>query len=140
MDLHDTDLAQLVLPALERALFPGRRRDLQAIYLFGSVAQGRTRPDSDIDIALLCEAPIDFGLLLQAAGDLEGILGRPVDLIDLRRASVVLRMQVLSRGRRIWVGDVSAAARFEMQTFSAYADFQVERAETVRAFLEPRHG
>jgi len=32
-----------------------RRRvpDIDAIYLFGSVARGRTRPGSDVDVALL---------------------------------------------------------------------------------------
>ena len=30
-----------------------RRPEIQAAYIFGSVAHGRTHPDSDIDIAVL---------------------------------------------------------------------------------------
>ena len=49
-----------------------KRRDIQAAYIFGSVASGRTRPGSDIDIAVLLKGKssrvksLDYRLQLAA--------------------------------------------------------------------------
>jgi uncharacterized protein len=73
-----------------------RRRDLVAVAashgvqnlrVFGSVARGQDRPDSDVD--LLADLPPGLSLfgLARVQADLEAILGAPVDLVpaqDLR--------------------------------------------------------
>ena len=67
-----------------------RRRDLIAaaaahgvtnLRVFGSVARGTERPDSDLD--LLADLPPDMGLLGlgRVQAELESILGSPVDLV-----------------------------------------------------------
>jgi uncharacterized protein len=67
-----------------------RRHDLIAaaavhgvtnLRVFGSVARGTDRPDSDLD--LLADLPSDMGLLglARAQADLEAIVGGPVDLV-----------------------------------------------------------
>jgi uncharacterized protein len=67
-----------------------RRHDLIAaaaahgvtnLRVFGSVARGTDRPDSDLD--LLADLPPDMGLLGlgRAQAELEAILGSPVDLV-----------------------------------------------------------
>lgn len=50
--------------------------------LFGSVARGEDRPDSDVD--LMADTPPDLGLLglARASGALEAILKVPVDLVS----------------------------------------------------------
>jgi len=65
------------------------RHDVTNLRVFGSVARGEDRPDSDVD--LLVDMPPDIGLLglgrLQA--ELEAILGAKVDLVpasDLKPA------------------------------------------------------
>ena len=35
-----------------------RQREIQAAYLFGSTANGRVRPDSDVDVAVLLARPV----------------------------------------------------------------------------------
>jgi predicted nucleotidyltransferase len=62
-----------------RQLLEGRGYLRPAV--FGSVARGADRVDSDVD--LLVDLPVDVGLyqLNRAAIDLEDLLGVPVDLV-----------------------------------------------------------
>ena len=54
--------------------------------LFGSLATGRERPDSDVDIAVLADRPLSAELKAEWVGSLAAATGRPVDLVDLRTA------------------------------------------------------
>jgi uncharacterized protein len=92
---QDTLVAQL------RARLP----DLLGIYMFGSRAEGTSGPDSDLDIAILNDGPLDPVALWDIAADLAEIAGCAVDLVDLRSASTVLQYQVLTKGRRLWTRD-----------------------------------
>ncbi len=128
--LSDTKLAELIRSVLASAGIDG----LEALYVFGSVAEDRAHEGSDIDLAFLTAQVQDTVTVFDAAQTLTGRLGRNVDLIDLRRATTVMKLQVLSRGRRILTGDVVAADTFEMYAYSDYARLQEERAPTIRAF------
>ena len=66
-------------------------------------------------------------------------IGREVDLVDLHRASAVLKAQVVGTGRRLWVGDAVGAAEFEMYALSEYARANEERREPLRVFEESLH-
>lgn len=93
-------------------------------YLFGSRATGRHRPDSDADIAIMPGAPL--GLLAEAglADRLAQALEVPaVDLVDLRRAPLVLRGRVLQEGRLLYSADEPGRVAFEVRTRSEYFDF-----------------
>jgi predicted nucleotidyltransferase len=75
-------------------------RDYQVkIYLFGSLAKGTSHQLSDIDIAILPEEPIPFGLISEIRLALEdsNILAT-VDLVDLTTASRALHDRVLKEG------------------------------------------
>jgi len=62
----------------------GRYPDIQRVYLFGSVMQpGRFLSDSDIDVAVECDAPEVESAFWHT---LEHELGRPVDLHPLAGA------------------------------------------------------
>jgi predicted nucleotidyltransferase len=52
----------------------------EAIYLFGSIVDGKFHDDSDIDMAVSGLAPNKF---FEAMGQILLILPRPLDLIDL---------------------------------------------------------
>ena len=51
--------------------------------IFGSVARGEQKEDSDIDICYEGEAPTLF-TLVRIKYELEALLGRPVDLVRVR--------------------------------------------------------
>lgn len=55
--------------------------------LFGSVALGQQRADSDLDIAVAADHPLSAGEKLSIIGALAERTGRPIDLIDLKAAS-----------------------------------------------------
>ena len=86
---------------------------IQAAYLFGSFATNRVTAESDIDLAILTNVALDEELLFQIQDTLEGLVGREVDLIDLRNAAAgtVLvagfSFKSLNREIIIWEGTVS---------------------------------
>lgn len=78
-----------------------RNEDAAAVYLFGSVARGEDRADSDGDVAILYGKPVEpglAGLKLALAGDLEERLGRRVDLVVLDNQSPDVIHRVLRDG------------------------------------------
>ncbi|MFC1466534.1 MAG: nucleotidyltransferase domain-containing protein [Candidatus Brachytrichaceae bacterium NZ_4S206] len=114
----------------------------QAVYLFGSYAQGTPGADSDVDIAVLL--PVEIA---RTAGDLRlsdtalalsKHLRRDVDLVNLRAVSTVFQNQIIHTGRLIYSGDERARQEFEMLTLSFYMKLNEERAEIVRQFRKTR--
>jgi uncharacterized protein len=110
--------------------------NLLAVYRFGSQAQGTANQQSDVDLAFLAQHRMTPQALFELRQDLAPILQREVDLIDLRMASTVMRMQVLSTGECLFCGDDRARDQFEMLVYSSYARLNEERSgilEDVRA-------
>ena len=99
--------------------------DVQAVYAFGSRADGTARPDSDL--GLLAAAPLDPLARWDAQEALAAALGTDVDLVDLRSASTVMRAQVLRSGVVVVDLDPTARAFWETWTMSAYALLNEER-------------
>ena len=109
------------------ALIRGELPDVQAIYLFGSQASGEASAESDVDLAVLSQRKIDPIARWQLGERLAVLLGRDVDLVDLRSASAVLRVQVLDGGRLLDEQDGLGRAEFEMYALSDYARLNEER-------------
>lgn len=101
--------------------------DCQSIYRFGSWGSEAERPDSDIDLAVLPVAPLDPVLRWELAQKLASLAGRDLDLVDLLRASTVLRMQVVAHGERLYSADAGEAEKFEDTVFSSYVRLNEER-------------
>jgi predicted nucleotidyltransferase len=99
-----------------------------AIYQFGSTVQGGDHDASDLDLAVLARSPLDNLDRWTLQEDLAAAIGRDVDLVDLRSASTVMRAQVLRSGNVLAERDRTARQQFEMQTCSAYALLNEERA------------
>lgn len=107
------------------------------IYLFGSAAAGRRRPDSDVDLAFLPREPVALERVLTVQAELAEALGMDVDLIDLSRATAVLRKEVLAGGRVIYEAEPLRRAEFEMYALSDYARLNEERADVLAAWGQP---
>ncbi len=127
---HEIDRAELVRAL--RELLP----EVEAIWLFGSFARGDARAESDLDVAVLAERPIAPDQLWSAATALGARLGLPVDLVDLRAVSLLLRFEVVTRGERLFARDPLLADRFELLVIGLYQRYYEEqrpRFEDIRA-------
>ena len=115
--------------SIERAIARcvSRHREIQAAYLFGSAASGRTRIDSDLDVAVLLARPLDAKrstvYRLELMNELGAALHRSdVDVILLNDASPLLAHRVLSKGRLAFERSKSARVRFQVRTAGLYLD------------------
>ena len=113
--------------------------DVIAMYQFGSRARGELRPTSDIDLAVLARKPISAAQLFEIAQDLASRIRCDVDLLDLRAASTVMRMQIISTGQRLETRDGQAAAKFEMYAYADYARLNEERKELLKDITKRGH-
>ncbi len=69
-----------LMPKIERAAAALKAAGAREVYVFGSAAKGKLRPESDVDIAVSGLPPEAF---FRAMGKASRALGLPVDLIDL---------------------------------------------------------
>jgi predicted nucleotidyltransferase len=65
-----------------------REEGAREVYLFGSLAKGKERPDSDIDLAVSGLPPERF---IKAMAKAMGAIGQEFDLVDLDEDSAVTR-------------------------------------------------
>lgn len=75
--------------------------NLRVAIVFGSVAKGTARYDSDLDLAVALPQPITIQEKMAMITALAEVLGRPVDLIDLQVVGEPLLGQILTTGKRL---------------------------------------
>lgn len=101
--------------------------DLEAVYLFGSTAHATTHDTSDVDLAVLTPRGLDADTRFRLQESLAAQLGVDVDLVDLRKASTVFAMQVITTGRVLLDNNPTSRGAFEDFTFGRYARLNEER-------------
>ena len=90
--------------------------------LFGSLARGTARPDSDLDLAVGAGRPLHADEIIALISDLATATGRPVDLIDLADAGEPLLGQILAHGVRV-LGDSIRHGALLSRHLTDVADF-----------------
>ena len=131
---------------LQNAIVERARRgvpDAEAIYLFGSVARGRTRPDSDLDVALLLPPgrTLSATELLATIAGLESVTRRTVDLSVLNtQAQLVHAKEVVTTGVCLFARNPERIRAFEGQVLSEYARFCEDRAPVEAAYTVDADG
>jgi predicted nucleotidyltransferase len=98
------------------------RDDVRLAYVFGSVAGGRARSTSDVDVAVLFSGAPAPAALDRLTEDLEDAAGRRVDLVDLGKAPPLLAHQVVSKGSCVVCRQPAERAAFETRTVLRYLD------------------
>lgn len=126
------------MPAMEKALdievqIPILKADprILAAYLLGSANEGRMRPDSDVDIALMPEPGSGFSDLerLDLGARLGLALGRDVDLGVVGPENLVYSRQAILCGSRMVAHDRGRAELREATLLGLYARYWDERKE-----------
>ena len=81
-----------------------RRYDLQELSVFGSATRGDMQPESDIDILVDFKPGTRIGLVKFASlnEELEGLLGRSVDLVTKSGLKPRVRPHVLREAQRVY--------------------------------------
>lgn len=75
--------------------------DIDLAILFGSFAEGRSGPASDLDIAVSCGGAMTPERRQQLSDRIAGMTGRTVDIIDLATTGGALLGRVLRHGRTL---------------------------------------
>jgi len=110
----------------------------QFAYVFGSILGGGFGGESDVDVAADFGAPMPPGRRLGLIAALAAAVGRDVDLVDLRAADPIIRMQVLKHGRLVVCNDPISCHAFAMTTLSEYFDLKLDRAPVEAMIARPR--
>jgi len=105
--------------------------------LYGSLVSGRPRADSDVDLAVMYPYSLSADCLIRLTGEVAAAFSRDADLLDLRCAGPIIKMQVLRYGCPVIVNDPSAFENFRMYTLGEFSDFKLSRRPIEEAI---KHG
>jgi predicted nucleotidyltransferase len=113
-----------------REFFQVHASDAVAVYLYGSEARGTATAMSDVDLAILYPRQPEStfeALPLSMEGDLERLLGRPVQIVVLNTAPSDLVHRVLRDGKMLVDRDRAARIRFEVRARNEFFDLEPVR-------------
>lgn len=102
------------------------KEGIVSIDLFGSYAEQRAGPESDIDIAILCEwgkipTPLE---LIEWRSELESLLHKNIDLVCLNDVSPILGMQIAKNRKNLLMNKSRPYDDYQMRLFSDYAELK----------------
>jgi uncharacterized protein len=103
---------------------------IELAVLFGSIARGRERPESDVDIAVAARRALSAEEKIAVVEAMAERTGRPIDLVDLRTVAEPLLGQILRHGRRL-LGSDSAYGDLISRHLFEQADFMPYRARVL---------
>lgn len=119
---------QMIQSFLEEKLKPSM------IWLFGSAVRETLNPESDIDLAFFSDGDFDGYQVFMVAQELASMIGKEIDLIDLKKASTVMKAQIIGKGKLIYQQDNRQRMIFEMKAFKEYALLNEERQPILERF------
>ena len=112
--------------------------DAEFAILFGSAVSNRLTEDRDLDIAVSFRSRLSWRDRAELCAQLEEVVHRPVDLVDLKAVDPVLKMQIVRYGRPLVVNDSSAYHAFQMYTIAQYLDLKILRRPVEEAMIQGR--
>lgn len=102
--------------------------DVVVVYLFGSVAKGTARPQSDVDIAVLFDAHLNaerrFEREMESARDIAHFATREMDVRSLHDVSPLFLAEVLRYGQPLYARCERERVEFQVRAMSLYLDTQ----------------
>ena len=115
--------------------------DVAALFSFGSLAEGRLTPLSDLDFAVLVSKRLTKRQRFEKHLELIGVFNSvfqtdEIDLIVLNDAPLRLCHRILKTGKLLHLGNKRELVDFSEKTVKMYLDFRFFRDGFDRAFLE----
>ena len=114
------------------------KKEVIAVYLFGSFAHGKEKKLSDVDIGIILDQMDEDNLIEKRnfyMTELGRILRKDIHLIILNQTSEALLKQVFSKGKCLIVNDKFKHAEFKMVAFSKIVEFNFYREQMEKGFL-----
>jgi predicted nucleotidyltransferase len=114
------------------------KKDVIALYLFGSYASGKVHASSDIDLGILFdsrERGFINQLLEEYLLELSRILRKDVHLTALNFGSEALLKQIFKKGKCLIVNDAKKLALFKMRMYSKIVNFHLYRSQMQSAII-----
>ena len=108
------------------------KKDIIAVYLFGSYADGRERAASDVDLAILFDNRDREAVNQRLDKYLVGIsrsLRKDAHLIAMDFAGEELLKQIFKKGKCLVVNDSKKLAYFKMMAYSKIVNFHYYRSQ-----------
>ena len=109
-----------------------RHTEIKLAILFGSLAHGHAKPDSDVDLAVLCEAAFSPEYKYQLMQEVSSATSRPVDIVDLATVGGEIFRIILTTGKRIKCTDNNAWAETMKRMWFHEADFMPYRRRILK--------
>ncbi len=106
--------------------------DVVLAIAFGSLAAGQAGTESDVDVGVLTEGPLDDRRRERLVRAIAQATGRPVDLVDLRSAGVPLLRTILTTGTVLLRRDGTAHAQLVSRMLADVEDFLPLRERLLR--------
>jgi len=116
------------------------KKEIQAAYLYGSVAKGDVWNESDIDIAILT-SPLKtrketLHLRLTYIKELQDLLAKEVDVVLLRECGELLSEEIIRRGKLILEADKNAHREFLAHRIIQCVDFKFLEKKAQKGMLQ----
>nr|WP_319573461.1 nucleotidyltransferase domain-containing protein [uncultured Draconibacterium sp.] len=109
---------------------------VHSVYLYGSFAKGVAPPENGIDVAFLSEAQITNVAKWKIQEKLAAALNKDVYLVNLKDANVVLRKEIVEKGKLLYFSDQYKTKSFEMTTLSMYLDLNETRKNILNDYKQ----
>lgn len=110
----------------------GKYPDIKLALLFGSVSRAQAHADSDLDLAIAGELPLESQDKICLIEELAELTGRPIDLVDLQHAAGLILKEALTKGRLIYVTDRTLYAELIKRMLFDQADFMPYRERILK--------
>lgn len=108
------------------------KKEVIAVYLFGSYAVGKEQPFSDVDVGILfdeMDKDLSFKRRSEYLIDLGRLLRKDIHPVILNSASEELLRQIFSKGKCILINDEKKLAVHKMVMFVKIAEFAYYRSK-----------
>ncbi|NWK55157.1 nucleotidyltransferase domain-containing protein [Verrucomicrobiaceae bacterium N1E253] len=103
------EIAEQIAASVESVLHG--EPEIKLVILYGSVARGKMRCNSDVDLAVLFDHPLSAEEKMKLVEKLAETLGKEVDLVDLHSLNGTILRKILCEGRVIYRDGSGSLAR-----------------------------
>ena len=100
--MNDVVKSKIVSVNDQRLLELCRQYQVASLKVFGSVARGEEKENSDIDILVRFAHPVSLLTLIRFERELSALFGRKVDLVTEKALSPFIRSSVLATAQEIY--------------------------------------